>query len=127
MPRSGMLRKGVKVMPYINMKTNIEVTKEKEVALKKGLGQAIGLIPGKSEEWLMVAVEDNKTLYFRGSADQPTAFVEVRIYGSTTKEAYQRLTAQITHILKEELEISPDRIFVTYQEIEHWGWNGSNF
>lgn len=114
-------------MPYINVKTNIEVSKEKEEAVKMRLGKAIELIPGKSEEWLMVAIEGKTSLYFKGVTDKPIAFIEVKIFGSSTEDAYQQVTAQITRILNEELAISPDRIFIAYTEIEHWGWNGNNF
>lgn len=114
-------------MPFINVKTNIEVTKEHKEIVKQRLGKAIELIPGKSEEWLMVAIDDNVSLYFKGKTDKPISFVEVKIFGSTTEEAYQHTTAQITRVLNEELLISADQIFVAYTEIEHWGWNGSNF
>ncbi len=114
-------------MPFINVKTNTTVTEDQKELVKQKLGKAIELIPGKSEEWLMVAIDDNSSLYFRGKTDRPVAFVEVKIFGSTTEEAYQLETTQITQILKEELLISPDQIFIAYTEIEHWGWNGSNF
>lgn len=114
-------------MPFINVKTNIGISKDKEEQVKQRLGKAIECIPGKSEEWLMVAMEENIPLYFKGRTDLPVAFVEVKIFGSTTEEAYQQETAQITQILKEELAIAPDRIFVAYMELEHWGWNGNNF
>jgi phenylpyruvate tautomerase PptA (4-oxalocrotonate tautomerase family) len=114
-------------VPFINVKTNIEVTKEHKEIVKQKLGKAIELIPGKSEEWLMVAIDDKVSLYFKGKTDKPIAFVEIKIFGSTTEEAYQLTTAQITRILNEELQVAPDQIFIAYSEIEHWGWNGSNF
>ena len=114
-------------MPFINVKTNREVGKEHQEKVKQRLGKAIELIPGKSEEWLMVAIDDKSSLYFKGKADKAIAFVEVKIFGSTTKEAYQLVTAEITSILKEELNIAADQIFVVYSEIDHWGWNGNNF
>ncbi len=114
-------------MPFINVKTNTEVSKEQEVRVKQSLGKAIELIPGKSEEWLMVAIEGGLTLYFKGDTDQPTAFVEVKIFGSASEEAYQRETERITQVIKEELQVAPERIFIAYQELEHWGWNGTNF
>lgn len=114
-------------MPFINVKTNLEVTKEQKEAVKQKLGKAIESIPGKSEEWLMVAIDDNVSLYFKGKSDKAIAFVEVKIFGSTTVEAYQLATAQITRVLNEELLISADQIFVAYAEVEHWGWNGNNF
>ena len=43
-------------MPFINVMTNSEI-KDKN-ALKSELGNAITAIPGKSEAWLMVKLED---------------------------------------------------------------------
>lgn len=51
-------------MPFINTKTNIKISNEKEIAIKERLGQAIAVIPGKSESWLMVGFEDEYSLYF---------------------------------------------------------------
>ncbi len=114
-------------MPYINTKVSISLSKEKEESIKQKFGKAIELIPGKSEHWLMVSFEENCSLYFKGSDRKPMAFVEVKLFGKSTKEAYQKLTGTITAILKEELDISADCIYITYTEVEHWGWNGSNF
>lgn len=114
-------------MPYINTKVSVSISKEKEESIKKKLGEAITLIPGKSEQWLMVSLEENCTLYFKGSAEKPIAYTEVKLYGRATKDAYRKLTARITAILQEELGISPDCVYITYTEVEHWGWNGNNF
>jgi hypothetical protein len=37
------------------------------------------------------------------------------------------MTAALCKIYEHELGIPKDRIYVTYQEAEHWGWNGGNF
>lgn len=114
-------------MPYISTKTNVTISKDKEKAIKTKLGKAIELIPGKSENWLMLSFEDQCSLYFKGSSDQPIAFVEVKLFGSANSSAYDKLTSAITNILKEELEIAPNQIYVKYEEVQNWGWNGNNF
>ena len=45
-------------MPFIDTKLNIKLTEEKEIALKKRLGEAIATFPGKSEYWLMLNFSD---------------------------------------------------------------------
>ena len=45
-------------MPYIKTSTTVKVTKEMEKALTEEYGKAIELIPGKSEEWLMLNLSD---------------------------------------------------------------------
>lgn len=112
-------------MPFINTKTNVPVSKEQEIAVKTRLGEAISLLPGKSEAWLMVGFEPECALYFRGSDRENIAFVEVKVYGKLSKPACGELTAAITDILREELAI--EQVYIKYEEVAIWGFNGSNF
>lgn len=114
-------------MPYIDTKVSVKLSEEKEKNIKERLGKAISLIPGKSEGWLMVGLEDEYCLYFKGNQDGATAFVKVDIYGGENKAAFDKLTGEISTILYEELSIPKDRIYVSYQTTAHWGWNGNNF
>ena len=112
-------------MPFINVKTNLEVSDEKEKKIKSSLGQAITAIPGKSEGWLMVGIQDNYKLYFRGT-DEPAAMVEVSIFGNPSSDSLEILTSNITGIILNDLGISTDRVYVSYVTTENWGWNGTN-
>lgn len=114
-------------MPYISTRTNVAVTKEKEISIKEKLGKAIELIPGKTESWLMCEFEGEKSLYFKGESDVNIAFVEVKIFGKSTASAYEKLTERITRIISEELNIPPDKLYIKYEEVSVWGWNGTNF
>lgn len=113
-------------MPFINVMTNTAVSKEKEIAVKSALGNAITVIPGKSESWLMIGINPEYTLYFKGD-DAPAAMVEVSVFGAADSTAYNKLTAQICSILSSELGIDSARIYVRYTETDNWGWNGGNF
>ncbi len=113
-------------MPFINVKTNTHATQAQQTALKTKLGQAITAIPGKSEDWLMVGIESDHALWFKGG-EEPAAMVEVSIFGNASHNALSTLTSHITGILGDTLGISSDRIYVKYSETENWGWNGSNF
>lgn len=113
-------------MPCIQTKTNVEIPPQTEKILKTEFGKAIGLLPGKSETWLMLSFEGDCHLYFQGS-DKPAAFVNVDIYGKSDRASFDRLTASISTTLQKELSIDPARVYVRYGETDHWGWNGSNF
>ncbi|MGN0435481.1 MAG: phenylpyruvate tautomerase MIF-related protein [Wujia sp.] len=114
-------------MPFINSKISVKMTGEQELAIKSKLGEAIKTIPGKSESWLMVGFEDEYTLYFRGDNSQPMAFVEVSVFGSENKAAFDALTGKICEIYNEVLGIASDHIYVKYEAVSNWGWNGGNF
>lgn len=114
-------------MPFINSKISTKMTKEQEIEIKSRLGEAISLIPGKSESWLMLGFEPETTLYFRGDNTQAIAFVEVSVFGGENKEAFSNLTAAICDIYQDVLGISPDHVYVKYAATSNWGWNGANF
>jgi phenylpyruvate tautomerase PptA (4-oxalocrotonate tautomerase family) len=114
-------------MPFIDSKVSVKVSKEQETELKSRLGQAISLIPGKSESWLMVGIEDEYHLYFRGEDSEPMAFIEVRIFGGPNRDAFEKMTAEITKIYGDVLGIAADHMYIKYSATTDWGWNGSNF
>jgi hypothetical protein len=114
-------------MPYINSRVSVSLSKEKEVELKERLGKAIEAIPGKTETWLMVDIEDNCKLYFGGDNSKPMAYVDVKVLGSENKAAFNAMTGVLCDVYKDVLGISPDKVYVTYQALANWGFNGSNF
>lgn len=113
-------------MPFIHTKTNRPISKEAEQSLARDLGRAVTLL-GKSENWLMLQFEDNCRMYFRGRDDRPLAFVRVMLYGKAGDDAYGKMTAEITRLVSQAMDIDPDGVYVAYGEAEHWGWQGSNF
>lgn len=114
-------------MPYIRTTVSKSLSDEKRESIKAKLGQAIALIPGKSEAWLMLSFEDNMNMYFRGESNEDYAYLEVSLFGKTSDAAYDRLTATLSEIINEELGINRENIYIKYEEAEHWGWNSSNF
>ncbi len=114
-------------MPYIELKTTASVTPEKSESLKAAFGKAIGTFPGKSESWLMVNIEGNRDMYFKGSNSTDCAMVSVDLLGSVSSSASEKMTAELCRILSEELCVAPDRVYVKYSGFSDWGWNGGNF
>ena len=99
-------------MPFINAKISKAITKEQETQIKTMFGEAIPTIPGKSENWLMVGLEPEYTLYFRGDFTEPMAFVEVSVFGGENKVAFEKLTEKICDIFQQVLSIAPDQVYV---------------
>lgn len=113
-------------MPYIHTRTNIEISKEKELVIKTRLGEAIRLL-NKSEDWLMVDFSENCHMYFAGNDSENIAYVDIKIYGKGSKDSFNEMTKVVTDVISSELDIMPNHIYVSYGEYENWGWNGNNF
>ena len=101
-------------MPYIETKASVQITKEQIDTLTQKLGKAIELIPGKSEEWLMLNFEGECKMAFRGDGNTPCAMVDVYIFGKTTDAAYDALTSCLCGTVSEVLGIPSNRIYVKY-------------
>ena len=104
-------------MPFIEVKTTEDLSAV-AAELKSALGDAITAIPGKSESWLMVNLVGEQKMYFQGS-DTPC--------GTATDDAYDDLTCRLCAIAQQYLQVPPERTYVRYREVDHWGYNNFNF
>ena len=114
-------------MPYIGTTTTKSLTEEQKATLAKRFGKAITAFPGKSEAHLMLGFSEEKTMYFAGKTGEPMAFIEVKLLGKADKDGCKEFTRLACEIMKEELGIDGANVYVKYEEISDWGWNGSNF
>lgn len=109
-------------MPFINVKTTVSADENTKASIERKLTDSITLLPGKTASYFMCAVEDNISFMFHGDKEN-TAFVEVKIFGKSTREAYEKLTSAICDILEEELDVKPEYCYVKFEEVENWGFN----
>ena len=114
-------------MPFITARVNVPLTKEEELKIKSGLGKAIELVPGKSEEYLLLNIEDECHMYLRGDGDIPIAYIEAAIWGNEAHLGYDLFTAEVTQIFSEILDIPPNHVYIRYSDIPDWGVGGMNF
>lgn len=113
-------------MPFIDSKVTVSMTEEKKENIKKEFGQAVNIL-GKGESFLMVGFEDGYDLYLGGEKLDKGAFVSVKLYGNINSASSNKMTAEVCRIMEEQLGIPGDKVYVAYQGIADWGWNGRNF
>jgi len=111
-------------MPYIEIKTTVNLNQEQKNDLKDGLGKAITLVPGKTESVTMVGLIGGMDLYFGGKTLTHSAYVEVKMYKATTRKAKASLNRAICDLLNTAIGVSPDNVYLTYFEQEEWGRKG---
>lgn len=112
-------------MPFIDSKVTAALTEEKKESIKSELGKAISVL-GKSENFLMIGFEENYDLFMGGKKLELGAFVSVKVFGQVNSAACQQMTGEICRIYQEQLGIPGQNVYVTYQGIADWGWNGNN-
>lgn len=111
-------------MPYIAVNTSKSLSAQQKDALKSVLGEKITLIPGKTEERLMVDIADGRSLYFAGQPGD-IAFVEIRCFGKTAPEAQKAYAAAVFEALEKQLGLSADKVYYNHIDLETWGAGGA--
>ena len=58
-----------------------------------------------------------------------SAYCEVKNVGVLSPDTTNQITGFITEILSTKLKISPEQLYIEFQESERhlWGWNGKTF
>ncbi len=114
-------------MPYLNLQTNRQIGAHEAPILLKALSQGVAEILGKSENYVMIALESGKPMIFAGK-EAPSAYVQLKSLGLPENETTQ-FSDKICHLIEQQTGISQDRIYIEFSNPERhlWGWNGRTF
>lgn len=111
-------------MPFIRITTTKTLTLQQEVALKETVGKLITILPNKTEDYLMVHIEDNQVMYFKGK-ELECLRITAQIYGHA-QDSYKK---EFIETLMKEVEkitgIPVAQQYATFEEFDHWGLNGN--
>ncbi|MCX7711505.1 MAG: phenylpyruvate tautomerase MIF-related protein [Clostridia bacterium] len=111
-------------MPYINVNISTKLSEAEKDTLKAKLGELISTIPGKTEEVLMIGINDGYTLYFSGEKKEKVAFLEVRLYKESTFECKAEFTQKVFEVFEKDFGVTGDNLFMTFGEYDSWGFRG---
>jgi phenylpyruvate tautomerase len=116
-------------MPLIQIETSCSLPDiNRKQALAKLLSQLASEASGKPEQYVMASIHDGLTMTMSGS-NGPCALVTVKAIGGLSKAVNQAFASKISQLLQKELSIPPNRIYITFEELDsnHWAWNGKTF
>ncbi len=114
-------------MPYLKLKTNVSISEQQSPALLCKLSKLLAEETSKPERYVMAELKQQNQMIFGGSAD-PLAYLECKSIGLSSDQV-KSLSASISHLLSNELQLPPDRIYIEFSNAaaNYWGWNGSTF
>ena len=98
-------------MPYISFKTNHKLTLRQENTIKSKSGELISLIRGKTEKALMIHMEDDQIMYFKGE-ETPCMMIEINLYKSAEFDDKKKLTEAMIQMIHETTKIEADKVIL---------------
>lgn len=111
-------------MPFITFTSNQKFSLRQENEITKKTGELISILPNKKEENLMIHIEDNQIMYFRGEA-APCMMIAVKLYKNIEFEAKKRFTEQLIEMINEITQIDKNDVYVSFDEYPIWGKQGT--
>lgn len=114
-------------MPFITFKTNLTLTADQVEQLKSGFGKVIEFVPYKSEQSLMIDFHDQVNLYLKGDNRDSMAYLRIAVFGNPTHQGYAELSHIVTQLISQILHISPQHIYIQYEDIPSWAVAGMFF
>ncbi|MDE3084405.1 MAG: tautomerase family protein [Verrucomicrobiota bacterium] len=103
------------------------MTKKAERNMLKEASSLVARELDKPEEFVMIALQPNTTMFFAGS-DDPVAFLELKSIGLPGIKT-KRLSEVLCALVEEHLGIPKDRVYVKFIDVQRsmWGWKGDVF
>lgn len=110
-------------MPYVQMNTSADLSREQKTALEKKIAEQITLIPNKIPENTMVEINDGLDMYFL-CTDEPCMKISVELFNPAPFEAREAYAVTIMKYASEVTRIPESRIYMNYVTFDHWGRDG---
>lgn len=82
---------------------------------------------GKPETYVMVSIQSDTPMMFGGDT-RPLAFISLKSIGLPAGQCSE-FSTRICNFIEAEMDISPDRIFIDFSDLDRnmFGWNGKTF
>jgi len=112
--------------PSLNLVTNVDLGAQK-LDIMKACSKGISEITGKPEAYVAVAITDNASVIFGGTAD-PTALGNMYSLGAISIENNSAVQNCVTDLL-EPYGVAADRIYINFFDMPraNIGWNRKTF
>lgn len=111
-------------MPFIVSRVNIKTTLDQKLQIKQGFGKFIELIPGKTEERIILALEDEIFLAQAGDSNEPIAMIEIGVLNNRSHNGYTEFSKAITDLYQEVLGIPAANVTLKFSDVPAISRNG---
>lgn len=110
-------------MPYININASTPMTQEQMRSLREAIAELMPLLPTKTRDNTMIQIQPDCFIQI-GDPDQPCAFVDIRLFGSSPEKDKELFVHSLCKLLEEQLGIPQSRIYMNIAELYRWVANG---
>lgn len=111
-------------MPFVQARISKDLSDSEKTALQKELTSIIKDELNKPAGFIMTGIEAGYDLWLGENKLDNGAMISIQQFGCANRDAYNAVTQRICDYLKSALGTPSDKVYVTFQSINEWGWNG---
>ncbi|HHM06484.1 MAG TPA: hypothetical protein ENJ19_12210 [Gammaproteobacteria bacterium] len=114
-------------MPYLLVQTNQKIAPAEQAAALGKLSKITAELLGKSERYVMVALQPDTPLLFAGDS-RPVAYLELKSIGLPVERTAE-LSQGLCQAVEDLLGVPGERVYIEFADAARplWGWNGRTF
>jgi phenylpyruvate tautomerase len=114
-------------MPHLHIHTNQTIDEGKRADFLAAASRLCSELLGKSEEYIMVTLEQGKVMGFAGSAE-PTAFLRLTSLGMDAASC-PHYSDKLCAFFHESIGVPTERIYIEFHSPDRamYGWNRKTF
>ena len=106
-------------MPYVHLNISKTLGAPVKKELASALGSLISILPTKTENGLMVRIDDGCGMYFRGS-EADCAYVDIRLYMISQHEKKGEFARAFLEAIHRIAGIEIGNIYMSFLEYGSW-------
>lgn len=110
-------------MPYINFKTNANLSETQIASIESKAGKLISKLSGKDESQLMVSLDNATHMMFRGE-DVPCMMIHMDVFGDPDKAELDDFFSSLCEFITLTTEIETNNIYMNVSPFYSWGAGG---
>jgi phenylpyruvate tautomerase PptA (4-oxalocrotonate tautomerase family) len=114
-------------MPMVDARITVSLEPDQNARVHSELTNAAAAALGKPAMYVMADVADGADLWMGGKKLERGAYIHLRSFGSISRSSAEKFAKKATDFLSSELGLDPAGIYVSFEGVELWGWQGSLF
>ena len=107
-------------MPYVQVRTSCPLKKEQMEALRAGVANGIGLLPGKIVPSLMIEIVPDCSLTLGEPDHGNCAFIEVLINNELPEQDLKAYSKHLCGLMETVTDIPQEQVYVVHGSHRNW-------
>ena len=114
-------------MPLLDVKISKSLDAAGSDKLHTELTNLASSALAKPAMYVMVSVQTQSDLWMGGRKLDDGAYVQVKAFGSISDSQAQTFAKKTTELLASDFGLSPAGIYISFEGLEQWAWQGNLF